>query len=131
MENQNNSQKKKVIILDDDEFLLSMYSAKFTSSGIEVDTAETGEKLIEMLRGGATADLLLLDIIIPGLSGLETLSKIRELGLAKDSKVVMLTNQSTEEDVDKSKTLGVHGYIVKAMSTPSEVVEQVTKIMNN
>jgi CheY-like chemotaxis protein len=126
---QNQNKKRKVIILDDDKFLLNMYSAKFLSSGIEADTTETGDKLLEMLRAGATADLLLLDIIIPGLSGLETLVKIKEEGLAKDAKVVMLTNQSTEKDVEKAKSLGVQGYIVKATSTPSEVVDQVIKII--
>ena len=123
--------KKKIIILDDDQFLLNMYASKLVKLGIDVDTAETGEKLLEKLKAATTPpDLLLLDIIIPGLSGLETLERIRKENLAPNAKVVMLTNQSTEEDVEKAKSLGIQGYIVKATSTPSEVVEQVTKIMN-
>ena len=122
--------KKKIIILDDDKFLLNMYASKLVNAGMQVDTAETGDKLIEMLKQGATPDLLLLDIIIPGMNGLETLEKIRSEGLAKEAKVVMLTNQSTDADIEKAKSMGIQGYIVKATSTPSEVVEQVTKIMN-
>lgn len=122
--------QKKIIILDDDKFLINMYALKFQTAGVHVDAVETGEELLDRLRADEKADLLLLDIIIPGLSGLDTLEVIRKEKLAKDIKIVMLTNQSDPTEIERAKSLDVDGYIVKAMATPSEVVEQVMKIMN-
>ena len=122
--------KKKIIILDDDKFLLNMYATKFNNAGVEIETVSTGEDLIEMLKAGANPDLIILDVVIPGLSGLDTLEQLKNENLIKNAKVVMLTNQGEPEEVEKAKSLGIDGYIVKAMATPSEVVEKSFKIMN-
>lgn len=120
--------KYKVVIVDDDKFLLDMYSMKFEQEGVEVKTFENGEEFLNKLAGGLTADLLLLDIIIPGLDGIGTLEKVKAKGVA-GLKVVMLTNQGDPEEVKKAEKLGVDGYIIKANSIPSEVVEKVMNIL--
>lgn len=119
----------KVIIVDDDKFLLDMYALKFQNDGIEVETAENGEELIKKLKEGLTADLLLLDIIIPGLDGLSILEKIKKDGLIGGMKVVMLTNQGDPEEIKRAKALGADDYIIKATAIPSEVVEKVKSIL--
>jgi CheY-like chemotaxis protein len=73
-------------------------------------------------------DVIVLDIIMPTMDGLEMLGVMRKENLAKDSVVVMLTNQPDE--VDRAKALGVDGYIVKATTIPSGVVEEVLNIYN-
>lgn len=122
---------KKIIILDDDKFLLNMYAAKFHGAGMEVDTVETGEALIDKIKQGAKPDVLVMDIIIPGLSGLDTLEELKKQKLIEGIKVIMLTNQGDPEEIERAKSLGIDGYIVKATSTPSEVVEKISKIMNS
>lgn len=118
--------KLKVMLVDDDKFLLDMYSLKFQKSGFDVEACSTSQKSIDILRSDDNFDVILLDIIMPGMDGLELLKKIREENLAKSSKIIMLTNQA--DDYEKAKALGVDGYIIKATTIPSEVVEQVVSI---
>lgn len=123
--------KYKIILVDDDEFLVDMYAAKFGGSGLEVDACKSGEILLEKLRSGIKPDLMLLDIVMPSMTGLEILKKIREENLAEGIPVVMLTNQSDEKDITEAKQHGIAGYIVKSAATPSEVVAEVMRILKN
>ena len=65
---------------------------------------------------------------MPGMDGIELLTTIRKEKLADNSTIVMLTNESDRKKIDKAKALGIKGYVVKATSVPSEVVEEVMKI---
>lgn len=123
--------KYKIIIVDDDDFLVDMYAGKFGNSGVEVLICKSGGELIEKLNGGEKADLVLLDIVLPEMNGLETLEQIRNANLAQDIPFVMLTNQSEESDTKRADDLGVAGYIIKASATPSEVVEKSLEIIKN
>lgn len=116
----------KVLLVDDDRFLLDMYSLKFKKSDIDIETCSSSSGALETLRNDSTFDVILLDIIMPGMDGLELLKKIRDENLANKAKVVMLTNQA--DDYEKAKALGVDGYIIKATTIPSEVVDQVVTI---
>lgn len=118
----------KVMIVDDDKFLLGMYSLKFANNGYDVDTGVGSLAALEKLRNGAQPDILLLDIIMPYMDGLELLKTIRTEKLLPNSIVVMLTNQSQSSDIERAKELGVDGYIVKAATIPSEVLREVEKI---
>lgn len=119
----------KIIIVDDDDFLVNMYATKFGNSGVLVEVCKSGEALLEKLTTGAKAHLILLDIIMPNMSGIEVLKKMREQKLGEGIPVVMLTNQNDEKDIEETKKLGIAGYIVKAAATPSEVVDEVMKII--
>ncbi|HEY4515571.1 MAG TPA: response regulator [Candidatus Paceibacterota bacterium] len=122
--------KYKIIIVDDDQFLLDMYVLKFKKEGIDVESFYNGEELLKKLKDNLSADLLLLDIIIPGMDGLSVLEQIRKEKLAGGMKIVMLTNQGDPEEIKKAESFGVNGYIIKATAIPSEVVEKVKKILN-
>jgi CheY-like chemotaxis protein len=80
------------------------------------------------LRAGNKPDVILLDIVMPYMDGLELLKTIRTENLAPDAIVVMLTNQSQSSDIERAKELKVDGYIVKASTIPSEVLHEVEKI---
>ncbi len=123
--------KYKIIIVDDDDFLVDMYASKFNGIGVAVDVCKTGESLLEKLRAETRADLILLDIVMPNLSGIEALRTLRKEKLGEGIPVVMLTNQNDEKDISESKSLGISGYIVKSAATPSEVVLEVMKIIKN
>ena len=122
------SKKYTALIVDDDKFLLDMYRKKFENDGATVDVAVGSEEALGKLRGGAKPDVLILDIIMPSMDGIELLEVIRKEKLAPDSAVIMLTNESDAERIDKAKSLGIKGYIVKATSIPTEVVEKVREI---
>jgi two-component system, chemotaxis family, chemotaxis protein CheY len=118
------------LLVDDDKFLLDMYRKKFEASGVTVDVAVGSSEALTKLRGGAKPDILILDIIMPMMDGLELLETIRNEKLVPEATVIMLTNESDREKIEKAKSLGIKGYIVKATSIPSEVVEEALKIAN-
>ena len=119
----------KILLIDDDKFLLDMYSLKFKKSGLEIDVSGSSSIALDKIKAGNKYDIILLDIIMPGMDGLELLKIVKEEKLATDSTIIMLTNQA--DDFEKAKALGVDGYIIKATTIPSEVVEQVLSIHKN
>jgi CheY-like chemotaxis protein len=120
-----------VLLVDDDKFLLGMYQKKFEKFGLKAEMSVGPEDALTKLRGGSTYDIIVLDIIMPGMDGIELLRTIRNEKLADKSIVVMLTNESASSRIEDAKTLGVAGYIVKATSIPSEVVEEIIKIADS
>lgn len=122
------NKKQKVLIVDDDQFLVGMYALKFSKGGFEVDSATKGEEALEKLRGGFDPDILILDVVMPTVDGFNLLEKIRKEKLAEKAVVVMLTNQGQKSDIIQAEKLGVNGYIVKATTIPSEVLEEVVGI---
>lgn len=120
----------KVLIVDDDKFLLNMYSIKFSKNGFEVGSASTGEEALEKIKGGYVPEIILLDIVMPGMDGFEILEKLRKDNLVPQASIIMLTNQGQLADIEKAKSFGTSGYIIKATTIPSEVVEEVTRIYN-
>ena len=124
------SNPKKIYIVDDDNFLLDMYVLKFTQGGFDVYTSLGSVDALARLRGGFTPDILLLDIMMPEMDGFELLEKIKEENLAKGTIKIILSNRGQQADILQGESLGVAGYIVKATSTPTEVINKVTEIIN-
>ncbi len=121
--------KKKILIVDDDTFLLDMYALKFSQNNFEVYTAPGGVQSVEKLKSGLKPDIILMDLIMPEMDGFEMLEKINTDKLSPDSIKIVLSNKSEQSDIDKCNALGAAGYIVKANSTPVEVIEQVIGIL--
>ena|SRR3989344_1616398 len=119
---------KKILFVDDDKFLLDMYALKFSKAGYEVRTADSGDSALRVLREGYKPDVMLIDIVMPVMEGLELVSAVRSEKLAPQSAVIMLTNQGSSDDVARAKKLGVDGYIVKATTIPSDVLKEVEKM---
>ena len=101
------------------------------AEGIElVAEAEDGLSGVEMANRFAP-DVILMDVIMPIMDGSTTLEKINTLKLAPNSIKIILSNKGQKEDIDHGESLGISGYIIKANSTPGEVIEQVKKILEN
>jgi CheY-like chemotaxis protein len=122
--------KKKILIIDDDKFLLNMYSLKFEKNGFEVKVAQSADEAFGVLKEGFKPTVLLMDLIMPVIDGFEMYETIKRDNLADGAVAIMLTNQGLAADINRAKELGVHGYIVKATTIPSEVVEEVIQICN-
>ncbi len=121
----------RIYIVDDDRFLLDLYAVKFKNGGHDVSVFNEGGAFLDELRkeGAPMPNAILLDIIMPNMTGLEVLETIRKEGLAKGAKVVFLTNQGQNPDIDRAKELKADGYIVKASAIPSEVFSEVIRII--
>lgn len=126
--NMANDSGKKIFIIDDDKFLLDMYSLKFNKAGYDVKTADSTEEALKTIRDGYEPEIVLCDIVMPGLDGLDMVGAIRKEKLISKSVIIMLTNQGASEDIAKAQKLSVDGYIVKATTIPSEVLTEVEKI---
>lgn len=124
-------QKKKILIIDDDNFLIDMYTLKFTKSGFNVTTALGSEIALEKLNDGLIPDIILLDIVMPVMDGFELMEKMKEKKLAPDAIRIILSNRGQPSDIARGESLGAVGYIVKASSTPTEVIEKVNEIINS
>lgn len=119
---------RKILFVDDDKFLLDMYALKFSKNGYEVNSAQGPEEALKKIRGGFEPDVLLIDVVMPGMDGIELLSTLRKENFLKKTVVIMLTNQGLPDDIARAKKLNVDGYIIKATTIPSEVYSEVNKI---
>jgi CheY-like chemotaxis protein len=119
----------RIYLIDDDRFLLDMYAVKFTAAGHEVTAFSKGEELLDALRTKPAPDAVLLDIVMPGMDGFQILETIRKEKLVPNAKLIVLSNQGQDTDIDRAKELGAHGYIIKASAIPSEVLAETMKIV--
>lgn len=122
--------QKKVLVVDDDKFLLNMYAKKMANSGFLIETADNGMAAYEKVKSGFIPDIVLTDIVMPGMDGLELVKKLKAEKLIPRAKIIMLTNQSESPDIQVAKDMDVDGYIVKATTIPSEVVTKVRDILS-
>ena len=120
--------KRKILIVDDDSFLLDMYALKFTQNNFEVHTSLSAKNVLETIEG-IKPDVILTDIIMPDMDGFEMLKIINDKKLSPNSVKIVLSNKGQQSDIDQGASLGIAGYIVKANSTPAEVIQQVIEIL--
>ncbi|MBI2642063.1 MAG: response regulator [Candidatus Wildermuthbacteria bacterium] len=117
-----------ILLIEDDPLLIDIYSTKLKESGFEVQIAEDGEKGLRSLEG-AIPNLVLLDIVLPKQNGWEVLSRIRQNDRFKGLKVVLLSNLGQKEEIEKGLSLGADRYLIKAHFTPTQVVQEIQKLL--
>ena len=121
----------KVLLVEDDPLMLRMYQRKLSSDGYEVDTAINGEEGLVRIRSGRP-DLVLLDIMMPKLNGLEMLERMKADPTISKVPVVILTNLGgSQDDIDRGLELGAVAYLVKSAYRPDEVVAKVKEILES
>ncbi|MFZ5438027.1 MAG: response regulator transcription factor [Patescibacteria group bacterium] len=120
----------KILLVDDDPLLIRMYQKKFELDGHQVITASDGNLLFDQLNN-FKPEVILLDVMMPELNGLETLKKLKADEKHKSIPVVMLTNVgSSEKDSEAALEAGAVAYLVKASYTPKEIVQKVNEIIS-
>jgi len=118
-----------ILFVDDDSFLIDMYSLKFSRAGHIVQSASSTSAALEKLKEGYSPDAVVLDLIMPKMDGFSLLEQIKEQGLAKESALIVLSNQGEKEDLERARSLGATGHIIKANAIPSEVLEIVERLI--
>ncbi len=116
----------KIAIIEDDQAISQMYRFKFEAEGYDVQTAENGKLGLELAES-MKPDIILLDLMMPEMSGDEMLEKLRATAWGGKVKVIILTNVGEQEIPEKIKELGVSGVILKANMTPRQVADLVKK----
>ena len=122
--------KKIIIIVEDDVFLSDIYQTKFTEAGYECLLAQDGARCLSLLEGGASPYVILLDIVMPKMDGLELLTFLKGNEKYKGISVILLSNLGQDTDIKKGMELGALDYMIKAHYTPSEVVKKVEDILS-
>jgi len=119
---------KKILLVEDDPFLIDIYSTKLKDSGFKVVVVREGDGVLSKIEE-EKPDLLVLDIVLPHMDGWEVLSRVKAAEEFKDLKVVILSNLGQKDEVEKGLKLGAEKYLIKAHYTPSEVAEEIKKIL--
>ncbi len=114
----------KILLVDDDAFLRDMYATKFAEQGDAVVSAQSGTEALLKMESD-TFDLVIMDMVMPGMSGIQLLQAIMASSVSPKPKCIVLSNQSEETDVQGALAEGAVGYIIKAELIPSEVVTKV------
>lgn len=112
----------KVLLIDDEAPIINMYKEKLTKEGYKVLTAPNGVVGIQTAKD-EQPDVILLDIIMPKINGLDVLKELKNEPKTKDIPVYLLTNIQEETGEDRGKQFGAAGYMFKAETEPAKLVE--------
>jgi len=115
--------KQNILIVEDDNILQEMYCEKFEMDGFKVDMAATGREGLKTLEKNIP-DIILLDILMPDMNGLEMLKEMKKTREYRDIPVILLTNlgeSKIDMDSELSFALGIKDYLIKTKHTPDDV----------
>jgi DNA-binding response OmpR family regulator len=114
----------KILVIEEDKFLRELIVKKLVKEGYETVEAIDGEEGIKKIKS-EKPELILLDLILPGIDGFEVLSKMKEDTTVSSIPVIILSNLGQKEDVEKGLKLGAVDYLIKAHFTPGEIIEKI------
>lgn len=117
---------KKILLVEDEKALATVLNLKLKSAGFETQVVYNGEDALASLKGGAY-DLLLIDIMMPKRDGFSVLEELKKEG--NQTPVFAMSNLGQEEDIARVKSMGVKDYIIKADTSPAEILERVRKFL--
>jgi len=120
--------KVLLLVVEDEEAIAQMYSDRFKMAGFDVDVAHEGEEAINKMAAEHPS-IVLMDILMPGLSGTEAVERAKSNPATRNIPIVMLTNYADSVDLQNALKLGAADYIIKSESSPEQVVEKVQKIL--
>lgn len=118
----------KILIIEDDPLMSRMYEKIFTFEKFEVEMASNGIEGLDKARSGQPT-LILLDVMMPELNGLQVLTKLKADPELKAIPVVMLTNLAGQQDAETALSLGAVKYIIKSQNEPKQVADMVKEIL--
>ncbi len=119
---------KKILIIEDEEILLDLLKDKLEDFGYEVYSARDGEEGLKAIRD-IVPDLILLDIIMPKMSGFEVMEAMQKDPSIKDIPVIIISNSGQPVELDKAKQLGAKDWLIKTEFDPAEVIQKVKAIL--
>lgn len=120
---------KKVLLVEDDKYLASVYQTRLVAEGFDVQWAPDGEAALTHAIA-YKPDLILLDIMMPKISGLDALAELRKLPETANTKIIMVSALGQEEDQQKARDLGANDYLVKSQVVIADVVERIRQQLN-
>lgn len=120
----------KILIVEDDPMISEIYQKKFEAAGFEVVVATNGSEVLSNVKKDKF-DLVLLDLVLPEMSGMDILKELKSGKYDPEMKVVVFSNLSEKEDRDRAIEDGADGFISKTQYSPSELVKEIQKILKS
>lgn len=117
---------RKILMIEDERIIVELLKRKLEKEGYQVSVGRDGVEGLERMRENKP-DLVLLDIIMPRMGGLEVMEKMREEDGLKDIPVVVISNSGQPVELDRAKKLGAKDWLVKTEFDPQEVIRKVKK----
>lgn len=119
----------KIMLVEDDPMIAEIYKKKFESAGFEVINAVTGKEVLK-LEGESHFDLILLDMVLPEMSGMEVLKELKKSGKhSTDLKIIVFSNLDKIESEEEARENGADGFISKTQYTPTQLVEEISRLL--
>ncbi len=118
----------RVLVVEDDKLLSSLIVRKLKAENCNVLYAANGEDALKALEK-ETPDLILLDILLPGIDGFEVLKRVKENASLRDVPVIILSNLGQESDIEQGKKLGAVTFLVKASLTLDEITKEIGRVV--
>ncbi len=116
--------KKKILVVEDEQMLAKIIGMKLEEEQFEVIHAYDGEEAYNILSKAEQPDLVLLDVLLPKMSGFDVLEKLKSDGKALP-KIIVFSNFAQKADVERARSLGAMDYIVKAAFSPAEILGKI------
>ncbi len=131
MENTNttDSSQKIIVIVEDDDNLANVYTMRLEAEGFNAVRVANGEDALQTILE-VKPDLVLLDVMMPKVSGFDVLDIIRNTPEAADVKIIMLTALNQDADRERAESLGVDDYLVKSQVVIADIVDRIKKQLN-
>ncbi|MGH7481493.1 MAG: response regulator transcription factor [Longimicrobiales bacterium] len=126
---QSSAQIRRVLVVDDEPYIARIIQLKLENGPYSVELVEDGRSALERLRSDAEIDLVLLDIMMPHLSGLEVLEELRGLPHRKTTPVIMLTAKGQETDRERAADLGATDFLTKPFS-PKKLLARIDELFD-
>lgn len=120
---------KRILFVEDDDALASVYVVRLEAEGFQVQRVANGEDALAMAIS-FKPDLVLLDVMMPKVSGFDVLDILRNTPETANLKIIMLTALSQDSDKKRAESLGVDDYLVKSQVVISDVIERIKKHLN-
>lgn len=121
---------KKILIVEDEEILRSLLSDKLREEGFEVIEAIDGETGLEKIKK-EKPDLVLLDLVLPGIDGYEVLRRAKEDSETAKVPIMVLSNLGQQEEIKKALDLGARSYLIKSNFSLEEISQKINEIINS
>lgn len=120
---------KTVFIIEDDIFLQGLEATKLKKEGFDIQTAANGDEAFKIIESKVKIDLVLLDLMLPGIDGFEILKRIKQEKSISNVPVIVFSNLSEEKDIDRAKKMGASEFMVKSNFNLDELAKKIKEMI--
>ncbi len=121
-------ESKKVMWVEDDKFLSDIIARKLSGEKCKLVHTEEGEEALKIVEA-EKPDIIMLDILLPGIDGFEILTRIKRIPSVRNTPVILLSNLGQQSDIDRGKSLGADRFLIKATVTLDEIVDEIKDVV--